>query len=292
MRDRRARRRAAGRPCARAGCSRSPPAARSRRHHLERANQFWLLSRLDVVYVVRSSRCHAHCILARLIEKRLIRAFLAIAGHPARRAGAATGARRRRRPRGALAAAAASAARSVPTSVAPLPAGASTGSSPKRRASAIRRSGCATHRSSPVRRRARRRPRAASSLAAAERDAAGRARDREGDREVGAGLLDAHAADHVDEHVGAAERDATVARSAPPAHASGCGRCRCRLAAAALASEVVTSACTSTSTAGCPPSTPARRCPARASRPRRSGPRRRAPPRGRCGSSRTPRPRW
>ena len=119
-------------------------------------------------------------------------------------------------------------------------------------------------------------------LAAAGHDAARGARDRERDREVGARLVDPHAAGDVDEHVGAADADAGVARRARRARArAGCGRSRWRPAAAARARTARRAPGPRPAAAASPPSPPARRCRARASPRRRSAPTRRRPRPGR-----------
>ena len=87
--------------------------------------------------------------------------------------------------------------------------GSITGVSPNLIASAWRRSGCATDRSSPLRPSSPKQ--AIGPLAVAGHDAALGARHRERDREVGARLVDPHAAGDVDEHVGAPGPDARVA---------------------------------------------------------------------------------
>ena len=141
--------------------------------------------------------------------------------------------------------------------------------------------------------RARRSRRAAALGSPPSGDAARGARDGERDREVGARLVDAHAADDVDEHVGAADADAAVAAEhgeherepvavdpvddAPRRHELGRARRAPAPRRAAAAS---------------PPSPRARRCRARASPRRRSARRRRAPRRARRRASRTRRPRW
>ena len=100
-----------------------------------------------------------------------------------------------------------SAARTAARSVG-APAGETTARSPNLAASSARRSGWATERSSPVSPTS---PKQASG-AGLGRDAARGARDRERDRQVGPRLLDAHAADDVDEDVAGAHADARVAR--------------------------------------------------------------------------------
>ena len=78
--------------------------------------------------------------------------------------------------------------------------------------------------------------------------AAGRARDRQRDREVGPGLVDPHAADDVHEHVGGADRDARVAAEHGEHEREAVAiEPVARPAAAARAPTATTSAWTSTS---------------------------------------------
>ena len=93
-------------------------------------------------------------------------------------------------------------------------------------------------------------------------DAAGRARHRQRDREVGPRLVDAHAADDVHEHVGGADRDAARGGRARRARArGGCDRTRCRPAAAARAPTARRAPGPRRAAAASPPSPRARRCP-------------------------------
>ena len=147
---------------------------------------------------------------------------------------ASTGRRRRAPPRGADAASA-------------RVSGSTTGVESEFLRLGQRRSACATERSSPVSPSS---PKQASGrppdLAATT--AATRAGHRQRDREVGARLVDAHAADDVDEHVRRAERRCRRGVRARPARArGGCGRGPRPPAAAARAPIGETSACTSTS---------------------------------------------
>ena len=153
-------------------------------------------------------------------------------------------------------------------------AGPSTGARPNFVASATRRSAWATPRSSPVRPTS---PKQASGRPSPSRQrlAAVRRRERQGHRQVRAGLVDPHAARDVDEHV--RRRPATGRRG-------GRGR-RCTIARRLRSIPVATrrggtisvgatSAWTSTSSGRCPPSRRARPSPAPRSPRRRSAPRR------------------
>ena len=148
--------------------------------------------------------------------------------------------------------------------------------SPNFAASASAPVGWATERSSPVSPIS---PKQASGAAPArrQRDAARGARDGERDREVGARLVDPHAADDVDEHVRGADPDAGVAaehgeheREAVAVDPVA------RPAAAARAPTATRAPGPRRAAAASPPSRRARRCPARASPRRRSARWRRA----------------